>query len=167
MVPQSKISFTRQATGFNWNHSPRRQGIPKTNYFGTQKPSKIPSLNKRPLVPKVMPMGAPAEPKIRQKIKRIVSESPLKSDAGKNRVSDRLKHRKHSSRASGATVSARAETHRKVSKTMPEGIQKRHRTVKKHSRNVSEITWQNHASENRKLLPKEPRGTQKSSKNKP
>ena len=78
-------------------------------------------------------------------------------------------HKTTSSRASGATVSARAENHRKVLKTMPEGVQKRHRTIKKHSRNVSEITWQNHASKNRKLSPsrQHPRGTQKSSKNEP
>ena len=110
---------------------------------------------KRPLVPKVAPMGAPAEPEIHQKVENVVSEGPSKSDAGKNRVSDRLKHRKRSSRAGGGTVSAKAEHHRKVSETMPEGVQKRHRSLKKPSRNVSEITWRNPTSKNRKMSPKE------------
>ena len=53
---------------------------------------KIPLLNKRPMVPKVVPTGPPAEPKIRQKVEKIVSESPFESYAGKSYVSDRLKH---------------------------------------------------------------------------
>ena len=155
MVPQSNKFLSRARPPGSTGSISLGGGIPKIDHFGTQNISKIPSLNKRPLVPKVAPMGGPAEPKIRQKVEKIVSESPSNSDAGKNRVSDRLKHRKHSSRAGGATVSARAENHRKVSKTMPEGIQKRHRTMKKRSRNVSEITWQNHASKNRKMSPKD------------
>ena len=92
MVPQSKISFAREATRSNWKDSPRLQGISKINRFGIQNLFEIPLLNKRPLVPKVVPTGPQAEPKIRQKVKKIVSESLFKSDAGKSYVSDRLKH---------------------------------------------------------------------------
>ena len=137
--------FRARGYPYHLNDLPPLQGFSKIHDFGTQKLFEIRPRNERPMVPKVEPTGAPAEPKVRQKVENIVSESALKSDAGKNRVSDRLKRRKHSSRASGATVSARAENHRKVSKTMPEGIQKRHRTVKKHSGNLFEITLKNPA----------------------
>ena len=92
MVPQSKISFAREASRSDWSASPRLQGLRQIHHFGTPNLSKIPSLNKRPLVPRVAPMGSPAESKIRQKVAKIVSHSPLKSDAGKTYVSDRLKH---------------------------------------------------------------------------
>ena len=130
-----RFSSAREASCSCWNHFPHLGQIPP---HGAQSGAD----------------GWPSVTQICQKVEKIVSESPSKSDAGKNRVSDRLKHRKHSSRAGGAIASARAENHRKVSKTMPEGIQKRHRTLKKRSRNVSEITWQNHASKNRKMSPK-------------
>ena len=64
-----------------------------------------------------------------------------------------------SSRASGATVSARAGNHRKVSKTMPEGVQKRPRNVKKHSRNVSEITWTKSCRQKLANIAKRPPGS--------
>ena len=65
---------------------------PKITHFCTKNRSKIPSPNNRPMVPKVAPMGVPAEPKMREKVENTVSESPWKSDAGKNCVSDRLEH---------------------------------------------------------------------------
>ena len=156
MVPRimAKMDFlfAHEASLYIWSGFPRRGQIPKNHHFGTKNPSKIPSPNKRPMVPKVELLGAPAEPK--EKSKKSSPSAPRKR-CQKNRISDRLKHRKRSSRAGGGTVSARAEHHRKVSKTMPEGIQKRHRSVKKPSRNVSEITCRNHASKNRKMSPKE------------
>ena len=159
MVPRimAKIDFlfAREASLYLWSGFPARQGIPKIHHFGTQNLFEIRPRTQRPMVPKVEPPGAPAKPKIRRKVEKIVSASPFESDAGKNLVSDRLKHRKRSSRASGGTVSARAENHRKVSKTMPEGVQKRPGSVKKPSRNVSEISRKNHASKNRKMSPKE------------
>ena len=147
--------FAREASLYIWSGFPRRGQIPKNHHFGTQNLFEIRPRNKRPMVPKVEPPSSPAEVKIRRKVEEIVSTSPFESDAGKNLVSDRLKHRKRSSRASGGTVSARADNHRKLSKTMPEGVQKRPGSVKKPSRNVSEISRKNHASENRKMSPKE------------
>ena len=152
---QNQFLSAREASRSCCRHFPPLQGISKIDHFGTQKLFEIRARNKRPMVPKVEPPGAPAEPKRRRKVEKIVSASPFESDAGKNLVSDRLKHRKRSSRASGGTVSARAKNRRKLSKTMPEGVQKRPGSVKKPSRNVSEITWKNHASENRKMSPKE------------
>ena len=159
MVPnimaQNRFVSAREASCSHLNVFPALQGISKIDHFGTQNLFEIRPRNKRPMVPKVEPPGAPAEPKIRRKVEKIVSASPFESDAGKNRVSDRLKHRKRSSRAGGGTVSARADNHRKLSKTMPEGVQKRPGSVKKPSRNVSEISRKNHASKNRKMSPKE------------
>ena len=130
-------------------------GILKNRSFWHLKTLRNRARNKRPMVPKVEPPGAPAEPKIRQKVGKNRPPVPLESDAGKNRISDRLKHRKRSCRLNGGPVSAIAQHHRKVSETMPEGIQKRPGSVKKPSRNVSEITWRIHASKNRNLSPKE------------
>ena len=143
-----RIGTAREASCYCLNSFPRLGQIPKIHHFATQNPSIIPSPNKRPLVPKVEPPGAPAEPTLRRKLEKIVSARPFESDAGKSRVSDRFKHRQRNSRASGGTVSARAERHRKISKTMLEGVQKRSGSMKKPSRNVSEITWKKHASEN-------------------
>ena len=92
MVTQSKISFAREATRSNWKHFPELQEISKIDHFGIQNLFKIRPRNERPMVPKVVPMGRRAEPKIRQKVKQIVSERPFESGVGKNYVSDRLKH---------------------------------------------------------------------------
>ena len=140
--------FAREAIPSQWNGFPARQGISKIDHFGTQNLFEIRPRNKCPTVSKVEPPGAPAEPKSRQKLEKNTSARPFESDAGKSRVSDRFKHRKRNSRAGGGTVSARAERHRKISKTMLEGVQKRSGSMKKPSRNVSEITWKKHASEN-------------------
>ena len=140
MVPniiiQNQFLSAREASRSYWNHFPSLQGFSKIDHFGTQNLFEIRARNKRPMVPKVEPPGVPAKPKIRRKVEKIVSASPSKSDAGKNN----LKHRKRSSRAGGGTVSARAEHHRKVSKTMPEGVQKRSGSVKIPSRNAAEVT---------------------------
>ena len=130
-------------------------GILKNRSFRHPKTLRNPCAKQAPHGAQSGAAGCPAEPKIRRKVEEIVSTSPFESDAGKHLVSDRLKHRKRSSRAGGGTVSARADNHRKLSKTMPEGVQKRPGSVKKPSRNVSEISRKNHASKNRKMSPKE------------
>ena len=132
-MDQNRFLSAREASLYIWSGFPARQGISKIHHFGTQNLFEIRPQNKRPMVPKVEPPGAPAEPKICQQVEKNVSASPFESDAGKNLVSDRLKHRKCSSRAGGGTVSARADNHQKLSKTMPEGVQKRPGSVKKPS----------------------------------
>ena len=128
---------------------------PKNPSFWHPKSLRNPSANSAPHGAQSGAAGCPAEPKIRRKVEEIVSTSPFESDAGKNLVSDRLKHRKRSSRAGGGTVSARADNHRKLSKTMLQGVQKATRSVKKPSRNVSGITWEKRASKNRQMSPNE------------
>ena len=91
-MTQNRFLSAREAIHSHRAGFPSRQGISKIDHFGTQNLFEIRPQNKRPTVSKVEPPGAPAEPKIRQKVENIVSESPLKSDAGKSCVSDRLKH---------------------------------------------------------------------------
>ena len=111
-------------------------------------------------------------PKYAKNSTKTVSESPFESDAGKSRVSDRLKHRKRSSRANGGTVSARAENHRKVSKTMSEGVQKRHREPRKSTPETcpnlpGKIMPQKTRNCRQKTSRRHPRGAHKSSKTDP
>ena len=152
---QNRFSLRARGQPLPLKRFPWAGADPKKPSFWHPKSLRNPSANSAPHGAQSGAAGCPAEPKIRRKVEKIVSASPFESDAGKNLVSDRLKHRKRSSRASEGTVSARAEHHRKVSKTMPEGVQKRPGSVKKPSRNVSEISRKNHASKNRKMSPKE------------
>ena len=130
--------------------------------LGTQNLIKITLRNNRPMVPKVVPMGAPVDSKRPPKVTEVIPKIVVKSDAGKRPVSDASKHSKHSSRAGGDTVFARAKDRQKVTKIMPKGPQKRCRTIKKalwkHVRNrikISDLKKQNIYPKGRPNGPKE------------
>ena len=80
------ISFAREAPRPHWLKSPGLQGMPESDRSGTQNLLKIALRNERPMVPKVVPTGPPAELERHPKVSKIVSKSPFKSDAGKNYV---------------------------------------------------------------------------------
>ena len=106
-------------------------------------------------------------PKVTEMVPKIV----VKNDAGKRPVSDASKHSKHSSRASGDTVFTRAKDHQKVTKMMPNGTQKRRRTIKKalwkHVRNHIKISCQKKQKCLQRAPQRHPKETPKSSTNEP
>ena len=76
---QNQFLSAREASRSYWNHFPALQEISKIHHFGTQNPSKIPSLNKRPMVPKVEPLGAQRSPKYAEKSKKSSPRAPSKA----------------------------------------------------------------------------------------
>ena len=115
------------------------------------------------MVPKV------ADSKSHPKVTEVAPKIALQNDAGKNYVSDDSKPLKHSSRANGSTVFARAKDHHKVTQMMPKRSQKRRQN---HQKTTLETCLKSHqqilATKQKQRAPqRHPKGTPKSSKNDP
>jgi hypothetical protein len=78
-MAQNQFLSAREASHYLWSGFPRLWQIPKIHHFGTKNPSKIPSPNKRPMVPKVEPPGAQRSPKYAEKSKKTSPRAPSKA----------------------------------------------------------------------------------------